>query len=79
MAQKKADVAVAPLTINAERLKHIEFSKPFMDLGLLLYMAKHDETEDNILFLQPFSLDLWMSFLVAYLIISVATTLFTLV
>lgn len=50
-----------------------------MDLGLVVYMAKQQQGEDTILFLEPFSLDLWMSFLLAYLVISVTTTLFTLV
>ncbi len=70
-------MAIAPLTITAEREKHVDFSKPFMDLGLLLYMAKRTGSDDTILFLQPFSPDLWLSFLVAYIVISLATTLFT--
>jgi len=31
---KEADLAIAPLTITADREKDIDFSKPFLSLGI---------------------------------------------
>ncbi len=32
---RKADMAIGPLTISQERMEVVDFSKPFMILGLL--------------------------------------------
>jgi len=36
----KADMIVAPLTINPERAEHIDFSKPFKYQGLTILVKK---------------------------------------
>ena len=36
----KADLIVAPLTINPERAEHIDFSKPFKYQGLTILVKK---------------------------------------
>ena len=36
-----ADVAVAPLTISSMRERVIDFSKPFMDLGISIMINNH--------------------------------------
>lgn len=38
---QKADLAVAGLTITAEREKVIDFSKPFMTLGISIMYRVH--------------------------------------
>lgn len=38
---QKADLAVAGLTITAEREKVIDFSKPFMTLGISILYRVH--------------------------------------
>lgn len=38
---QKADLAVAALTITAEREKVIDFSKPFMSLGISIMYRVH--------------------------------------
>lgn len=39
--QQKADLAVAAFTITAEREKVIDFSKPFMTLGISILYRVH--------------------------------------
>lgn len=41
MCLQKADLAVAGLTITAEREKVIDFSKPFMTLGISIMYRVH--------------------------------------
>ena len=41
MLMQKADLAVAGLTITAEREKVIDFSKPFMTLGISIMYRVH--------------------------------------
>jgi len=33
---RKADMAIAPLTISQKRMEVVDFSKPFMNLGTLI-------------------------------------------
>jgi hypothetical protein len=35
IVSRKADMAIAPLTISQQRMEVVEFSKPFMNLGEL--------------------------------------------
>ncbi|XP_078736606.1 glutamate receptor ionotropic, kainate 2-like [Lampetra fluviatilis] len=67
----KADLAVAPLTINYMREKVIDFSKPFMTLGISILYRKQNGTNPSIFsFLIPLSPDIWMYILLAYLAVS---------
>lgn len=45
---QKADLAVAALTITAEREKVIDFSKPFMTLGISIMYRVHIVSSSNI-------------------------------
>ncbi|XP_078265023.1 glutamate receptor ionotropic, kainate 1 isoform X3 [Rhinoraja longicauda] len=57
----KADLAVAPLTITYVREKVIDFSKPFMTLGISILYRKPNGTNPGIFsFLNPLSPDIWM-------------------
>ncbi|XP_041089795.1 glutamate receptor ionotropic, kainate 3-like [Polyodon spathula] len=67
----KADLAVAPLTISSIREKVIDFSKPFMTLGISILYRKPNGTNNGVFsFLNPFSPDIWMYILLAYLGVS---------
>ncbi|NXB09433.1 GRIK3 protein, partial [Cnemophilus loriae] len=64
----KADLAVAPLTITHVREKAIDFSKPFMTLGVSILYRKPNGTNPSVFsFLNPLSPDIWMYILLAYL------------
>nr|XP_035969778.1 glutamate receptor ionotropic, kainate 4 [Halichoerus grypus] len=68
---QKADLAVAGLTITAEREKVIDFSKPFMTLGIsILYRVHMGRKPGYFSFLDPFSPGVWLFMLLAYLAVS---------
>ncbi|XP_039224810.1 glutamate receptor ionotropic, kainate 1 isoform X3 [Crotalus tigris] len=67
----KADLAVAPLTITYVREKVIDFSKPFMTLGISILYRKPNGTNPGVFsFLNPLSADIWMYVLLACLGVS---------
>ncbi|XP_074018432.1 glutamate receptor ionotropic, kainate 4 isoform X4 [Numenius arquata] len=69
--RQKADLAVAGLTITAEREKVIDFSKPFMTLGIsILYRVHMGRKPGYFSFLDPFSPGVWLFMLLAYLAVS---------
>uniref|UniRef100_A0A8B9L1Y4 Glutamate receptor n=1 Tax=Astyanax mexicanus TaxID=7994 RepID=A0A8B9L1Y4_ASTMX len=68
---RKADLAVAGLTITAEREKVIDFSKPFMTLGIsIMYRVHMGRRPGYFSFLDPFSPGVWLFMLLAYLAVS---------
>ncbi|XP_060005407.1 glutamate receptor ionotropic, kainate 1 isoform X8 [Lagenorhynchus albirostris] len=67
----RADLAVAPLTITYVREKVIDFSKPFMTLGISILYHKPNGTNPGVFsFLNPLSPDIWMYVLLACLGVS---------
>ncbi|XP_041127511.1 glutamate receptor ionotropic, kainate 1 [Polyodon spathula] len=67
----KADLAVAPLTITYVREKMIDFSKPFLTLGISILYRKPNGTNPGVFsFLNPLSPDIWMYVLLACLGVS---------
>ncbi|XP_077994153.1 glutamate receptor ionotropic, NMDA 1-like [Glandiceps talaboti] len=60
LLEGKADLIVAPLTINNERAKYIDFSKPFKYQGLTILVRKEDSGSSLTSFLQPFESALWL-------------------
>ncbi|XP_072018831.1 glutamate receptor ionotropic, kainate 2-like isoform X2 [Amphiura filiformis] len=77
LIEKKADIAVAPLTISYVREQVIDFSKPFMHLGItILYRVPEPQNPGVFSFLNPLSFDIWMYVVMAYLVVSI--TLFIL-
>ncbi|CAF3618281.1 unnamed protein product [Adineta steineri] len=58
---KIADLAVAPLTINYAREKQIDFTKPFLSLGIaILFKLPKPEKPGLFSFLSPLSLEIWI-------------------
>ncbi|XP_051521209.1 glutamate receptor ionotropic, kainate 4-like isoform X1 [Myxocyprinus asiaticus] len=71
LISRKADLAVAALTITAEREKVIDFSKPFMTLGIsIMYRMHIGRRPGYFSFLDPFSPGVWLFMLLAYLAVS---------
>ncbi|KAK2574078.1 Glutamate receptor 2 [Acropora cervicornis] len=62
LKKKTKDIALAPITITAERELDIDFSKPFMDFSMSLIMQKPGEPKIDIFaFLSPFTSGVWLS------------------
>ncbi|KAF7708269.1 glutamate receptor ionotropic, kainate 5 [Silurus meridionalis] len=71
LINRKADLAVAAFTITSEREKIIDFSKPFMTLGIsILYRVHIGRKPGYFSFLDPFSPAVWLFMLLAYLAVS---------
>uniref|UniRef100_A0A8C2XDX4 Glutamate receptor n=1 Tax=Cyclopterus lumpus TaxID=8103 RepID=A0A8C2XDX4_CYCLU len=65
------DLAVAPLTITYMREKVIDFSKPFMSMGISILYRKPNATNNGFFsFLNPMTPDIWVYILLAYLGVS---------
>ncbi|BHF69063.1 hypothetical protein SprV_0301210400 [Sparganum proliferum] len=70
---KKADLAVAMLTINYERERVIDFTTPFMNLGVSIIFKKPvGKQPDLFAFLRPLSPTVWGYVLIAYVGVSMA-------
>ncbi|XP_022103507.1 glutamate receptor ionotropic, kainate 2-like [Acanthaster planci] len=77
LMQGQADLAVAPLTISYVREQVVDFSKPFMHLGItILYRVPEPQNPGVFSFLNPLSFDIWMYVVIAFLV--VALTMFLL-
>ncbi|XP_072302081.1 glutamate receptor 1-like isoform X1 [Eucyclogobius newberryi] len=68
----QADVAVAPLTITLVREQVIDFSKPFMSLGISIMIKKPTKSKPGVFsFLDPLAYEIWMCIVFAYIGVSV--------
>lgn len=65
VVSERADMIVAPLTINPERAEFIEFSKPFKYQGITILEKKPSRSSTLVSFLQPFSNTLWILVMVS--------------
>lgn len=69
---QKADIAVAPLTITLVREEVIDFSKPFMSLGISIMIKKPQKSKPGVFsFLDPLAYEIWMCIVFAYIGVSV--------
>ncbi|KAF7285568.1 hypothetical protein GWI33_010478 [Rhynchophorus ferrugineus] len=71
LLNRKADLAVCDLTITYERRRAVDFTMPFMTLGIsVLYAKAIKEPPELLSFAHPLSLDVWLYTATAYLVIS---------
>ncbi|XP_011251852.2 glutamate receptor ionotropic, kainate 2 isoform X1 [Camponotus floridanus] len=67
----EADLAIADLTITAEREEAVDFTNPFMNLGISILYRKPTKAPPSLLsFLSPFSNDVWSYLIGACVIVS---------
>lgn len=72
LLDQKADLAVADLTITYDREQAVDFTMPFMNLGISILYRKPTKQPPNLFsFLSPLSLDVWIYMATAYLGVSV--------
>uniref|UniRef100_A0A3Q3DTP0 Glutamate receptor n=1 Tax=Hippocampus comes TaxID=109280 RepID=A0A3Q3DTP0_HIPCM len=71
LVEHRADLAVAPLTITYMRDKAVDFTKPFMNMGISILYRKPNVTNNGFFsFLSPMTPDIWIYILLAYLGVS---------
>ncbi|XP_044180944.1 glutamate receptor 2-like [Acropora millepora] len=76
LVNKRADIALAGLTVTEVREKVVDFSVPFMhytDDILLKRRSSNEDTTFNAQFMHPFHDDVWVATLVTLMVISVST------
>ncbi|KAJ8298372.1 hypothetical protein KUTeg_024903 [Tegillarca granosa] len=68
----QADLAIAAMTISSERERVVDFTKPYMSLGISIMIKKpSDKTTHVFSFMDPLSYEIWMCILFAYVGVSV--------
>lgn len=68
-----ADVAVAPLTISSARERVVDFTKPFMNLGISIMIKKPEKQKPGVFsFMDPLSMDIWTCIVFSYLGVSLS-------
>ncbi|CAJ0581656.1 unnamed protein product, partial [Mesorhabditis spiculigera] len=79
LQRHEADLSVSAVTITYSRVEVIDFTLPFMHLGISILLARSQEDSSKgslFTFLEPLSLTVWVSLIGAYL--SVSFTMFLL-
>lgn len=72
LLNKRADLAITDLTITSEREAAVDFTHPFMILGIsILYKRATKEPPSLFSFMAPFSTDVWLCIFSVYMGVSV--------
>ncbi|XP_074101156.1 glutamate receptor IB isoform X2 [Cotesia typhae] len=72
LIRKEADIAIAPMTITSERERVIDFSKPFMSLGISIMIKKPIKQKPGVFsFLNPLSKEIWVCVIFSYIGVSI--------
>nr|XP_018914415.1 PREDICTED: glutamate receptor ionotropic, kainate 2-like isoform X2 [Bemisia tabaci] len=76
LIKHKADLAVGSMTINYARESVIDFTKPFMNLGISILFKVPTEKESKLFtFMHPFGRETWALVSVALIVVSVSLML----
>ncbi|XP_050308479.1 glutamate receptor ionotropic, kainate 2-like [Anthonomus grandis grandis] len=68
-----ADLAITDLTITLEREKDVDFTSPFMNLGISILFQKPKKAPPSFFsFAQPFAIDTWIALAVAFIVVSLS-------
>ncbi|KAL4230944.1 Glutamate receptor 2 [Mactra antiquata] len=72
LTRDETDLAIAPITITSERERVVDFTKPFMSLGISIMIRKTAVKKASVFsFMDPLSYEIWMCILFAYIGVSV--------
>ncbi|KAJ8910751.1 hypothetical protein NQ315_017208 [Exocentrus adspersus] len=67
-----ADLAITDLTITSERETAVDFTMPFMNLGISILYKKPEPVPPSLLmFVSPFSVSVWVMLGVSYFVVSI--------
>ncbi|CAL1527179.1 unnamed protein product [Lymnaea stagnalis] len=71
LIDRRADIGIGDLTINLLREQSVDFTKPFLTLGItILYKKPAPKSLNLFSFLSPLSFDVWVYMIAAYLCVS---------
>ncbi|XP_069976848.1 glutamate receptor ionotropic, kainate 2-like [Penaeus vannamei] len=72
LLEHRADMAITDLTINYEREQVVDFTMPFMNLGISILYKKPQKMAPSLFsFLSPLSLEVWIYMITAYVGVSI--------
>lgn len=61
LQEREADMGITDFTITSSRQSAVDFSMPFMNLGIsILYKKPEEKTPELFQFMKPFSLEVWL-------------------
>lgn len=75
--QGRAQMIVASFTISSERQKVLDFTQPFIDLGLTVLIKSINDDVDFFAFFKPFQRDLWLMIALTTFLIGVLLWFFS--
>ncbi|XP_046915372.2 glutamate receptor ionotropic, kainate 2 [Dermatophagoides farinae] len=68
LIEGKADIAVADLTITYEREAAVDFTMPFMSLGIGILYKRHKKDPPKLFsFMSPLAMDVWVYLITSFL------------
>lgn len=71
LIDRKADIAVAALTISYLREQYIDFTKPFLNLGISILFKTPERKKPGLFsFLNPLAVEIWVYVIAAYMLVS---------
>ncbi|XP_067125930.1 glutamate receptor ionotropic, kainate 2-like [Centruroides vittatus] len=71
LIDREADIAVGDLTITYEREEAVDFTMPFMNVGISILLRHSDNQVPHLFtFLSPLSLEVWVAIGTSYLTVS---------
>ncbi|XP_044316488.1 glutamate receptor ionotropic, kainate 2 isoform X2 [Drosophila rhopaloa] len=72
LMERRADLAVASMTINYARESVIDFTKPFMNLGIGILFKISDRAQTKFFaFLSPLAIEIWFYIAFGYIFVSI--------
>ncbi|XP_039496284.1 glutamate receptor ionotropic, kainate 2 isoform X2 [Drosophila santomea] len=73
LMERRADLAVASMTINYARESVIDFTKPFMNLGIGILFKISDRAQTKFFsFIAPFAVEIWFYIVFGYIFVSIS-------
>jgi len=71
LVRHEAHLSIASLTINGAREKAVDFSKPFINLGISIMIRKPEKQKPGVFsFMAPLSTEIWICVIISYLCVS---------
>ncbi|XP_042204502.1 glutamate receptor ionotropic, kainate 2-like isoform X3 [Homarus americanus] len=72
LQDSKADLAIGSMTINYARENVIDFTKPFMNVGIsILFKVPTSQQTRLFSFMNPLAIEIWLYVLAAYILVSI--------
>ncbi|ESP00057.1 hypothetical protein LOTGIDRAFT_213260 [Lottia gigantea] len=72
LIRHEADLAIAPLTITSKREQVLDFTKPYMSLGISIMIKKPEDVSPHVFsFMEPLSSEIWLCTAFAFIGVSV--------